>query len=68
MHEYSFSQCLFENVLIVLQRNYFPCVKTINLGFGPFTNVNFEKMIIYWEDLTEVTFLELSNLVKKDVE
>lgn len=68
MHEYNFTQCLFENVLIILERNYFPSVKTINLGFGPFANVDFEKMVICWEDLTEGTFLEGSTLNKKDVE
>ncbi len=68
MFEANLTQHLFENMLVILSRNRNPYVKTINLGFGPFANVDFEKMNVCWEDMTDETFLEESILHKKDID
>ena len=68
MYEYNFTQNLFENILIILSRNRYPRIKSINLGFGPFADVNFEKMKLCWTDLTDDTLLNNVHLKKKDIE
>lgn len=69
MFEASYTQTLFENLLIILSRNKYPDVKKINLGFGPFApRVDFDKMSIAWENMTNETFLEECILHKKYIE
>lgn len=69
MFESSFTQTLFENLLVILSRNKYPDVRKINLGFGPFApNVDFDKMNIAWENMTNETFLAECILHKKDID
>lgn len=63
-----FARDLLNKVIGILVKNGFPRLKSINLGFGPFSKGNFEKIKQCWNELTVGTSFEDVELTKMDVE
>ena len=53
LFDYLFTQDLLNQVICILMKNNFPQIKSIDLGFGPFSNGNFEKIKFWWKKITK---------------
>ncbi len=68
LYDYLLTQDLLNQVICILINNNFPVIKSVDLGFGPFSNGNFKKMKIWWGNLTENSSFQNVSLKKQEID